>query len=92
MQATSPFVIGIAAYVAIKTIYRLYFHQLARFPGPKLAAATHWYEGYIEVVQKRPYGEEIDRMHKKYGKLTLCSQFLVIGHANLLRHRPNRQN
>ena len=64
----SAFLYSLLAYVTFKWIYRLFFHPLARFPGPKLAAATHLYEGYYDVVKKGRYIFEVGKMHEKYGK------------------------
>lgn len=47
--------------------YRLTLHPLAKFPGHKLAAATHWYEGYYDIVKKGRYIFEIGKMHELYG-------------------------
>ncbi|KAL8955368.1 MAG: hypothetical protein Q9183_006680, partial [Haloplaca sp. 2 TL-2023] len=51
-------------------IYRLFFHPLARFPGPKLAAATRWYDFYFNVIKAKRKGghfaEEIRKMHQIY--------------------------
>ncbi len=52
-------------------VYRLYFHPLARIPGPRLASATQWYEFYYDVL-KWPGGQywlEVDKMHERYGKV-----------------------
>lgn len=49
-------------------IYRLYFDPLAKFPGPKLAALTLWYEFYYDVVKRGRYTFEIAELHKRYGQ------------------------
>lgn len=62
---------GVAAYLLYfvgLVIYRLYFSPIARFPGPKIAAATGWYEFYYDCWLNGKYIFEIEAMHKKYGK------------------------
>lgn len=54
-------------------IYRLYFHPLAHFPGPKIAAATYLYEGGWDYFGKGAYIHQIERMHQKYGQWLLPS-------------------
>ncbi|KAL3422991.1 Trichodiene oxygenase 7 [Phlyctema vagabunda] len=58
-----------ATWLIGRISWRLFFHPLARFPGPKLAAATHWYEGYYDIVKKGQYTFEIGKMHQKYGPI-----------------------
>ena len=66
--AALPAVVGIwFAYLVGITLYRLVFHPLAKFPGPKLAALSKWYEFYYEVVLQGQFTFKIDEMHKIYG-------------------------
>lgn len=55
-------------YIIIGSIYRLYFTSLARYPGPRLAALTFWYEFYYDVVCKGRYSWKIQELHERYGR------------------------
>ena len=57
-------------YWIIKVIYRLYFHPLAKFPGPKLAGATYLYELYYDLYpHKLRYLWQIEKLHQRYGPI-----------------------
>jgi hypothetical protein len=56
-------------YLIGGAIYRLYFHPLSRFPGPKIAAVTGWYETYHDLIRRGMFVWKIQEMHEKYGKL-----------------------
>ncbi|PGG99851.1 hypothetical protein AJ79_08403 [Helicocarpus griseus UAMH5409] len=60
-------------YVAGGLIYRLYISPLSKFPGPKLAAATLWYEFYYDAVLKGQYTFKIQELHKRYGPIVRVS-------------------
>ncbi|OGE49760.1 hypothetical protein PENARI_c020G06576 [Penicillium arizonense] len=55
------------AYNLVMIIYRLHFHSLSRFPGPRLAAATGLYEIYFSAWGPGFFENEIDQMHQRYG-------------------------
>ena len=57
------------AYVVFSAIYRLYFHPLSRFPGPRVAALTRWYEFYYDVIKPGQFIWKIESLHKRYGTL-----------------------
>ncbi|KAI0380853.1 cytochrome protein [Hypomontagnella monticulosa] len=58
-------------YVTVSVVYRIYFHPLAKFPGPKLAAATGFYETYFDFAL-RPGGlfiHQVKKLHDIYGPI-----------------------
>lgn len=66
---------GIVLYCIAGVVYRLYLSPLAKFPGPKLAAATLWYEAYYDVIKKGQYTLKIRELHKQYGELKMIDSF-----------------
>lgn len=60
-------------YLVWVACYRLYLSPIAKFPGPKLAAVTFWYELYHDVVRPGKYTWEIAKMHEQYGKISLIT-------------------
>ncbi|RYO91541.1 hypothetical protein DL764_008276 [Monosporascus ibericus] len=65
----------VAVYFATLVIYRLFLHPLARFPGPRLAAISRWYEAYYDVVKNGQYTFKIAELHKKYGPIIRISPY-----------------
>ncbi|KAH7135134.1 cytochrome P450 [Dendryphion nanum] len=53
-------------YLVTKYTYRLFFHPLAHFPGPKLAAATTLHGVYWDIFQSGLV-KELPKLHEKYG-------------------------
>ena len=49
-------------------VTRLYFHPLSKFPGPRIAALTRWYEFYHDVLRDGTYVKYYPELHKKLGK------------------------
>ncbi|PGH08703.1 hypothetical protein AJ80_07824 [Polytolypa hystricis UAMH7299] len=57
---------------SVLVIKRLYFHPLRHFPGPKLAAATYYYEVYFDWFRGPFKGSNefhLRELHKKYGPI-----------------------
>lgn len=79
----------IVLYYATVALYRLYLHPLARFPGPKLAAVTRWYEGYYDLYHSGQYTFKIAELHKQYGKEDLVPAFRSV--PSLLTHTLREQ-
>jgi hypothetical protein len=47
--------------------YNVYLHPLARFPGPKLAAASKYWLFYQEFVKGVSLSDVRDELHAQYG-------------------------
>ncbi|RAL13759.1 cytochrome P450 [Aspergillus homomorphus CBS 101889] len=56
-------------YVVTLVVYRLTLSPLARFPGPRLAAATGLYEAYYQVVKDGIFTWKINSLHGQYGPI-----------------------
>ncbi|RAL16880.1 cytochrome P450 [Aspergillus homomorphus CBS 101889] len=69
MAALAVFGCSIALYLVLRSIYRVYFHPLSKIPGPKLAAITHGYEFYFNVIKGGLFIWEIERLHQVYGPI-----------------------
>ncbi|EGN98958.1 hypothetical protein SERLA73DRAFT_181706 [Serpula lacrymans var. lacrymans S7.3] len=55
------------SYLVIGAVWKLYFHPLANFPGPKLAALTRLYQAYYDIVKDGSLVNHLWILHRKYG-------------------------
>ena len=55
------------AYTFYGVVYRLYLSPIAKFPGPRLAAVSLWYEFYYDVIKDGQYTWKIAELHEQYG-------------------------
>ncbi|KAI1258583.1 putative benzoate 4-monooxygenase cytochrome P450 [Xylariaceae sp. FL1019] len=63
---------GVAVLVALYSIglvaYRLFFHPLRKFPGPKYLAASTWYEAIVDIAY-HDFPERLAKVHEEYGPI-----------------------
>lgn len=59
---------GLAIYVVSCIIYDLFWHPLASFPGPFVAAVTPLYKAYVDLVAKSSLVHTLEKLHSQYGK------------------------
>jgi hypothetical protein len=83
-------VLGATAFYFLSLgFYRLFLSPLAKFPGPKLAAVSGWYELYYDVIKsKGKYIFEIEKMHDKYGEYNRLMRILSEYETYLIMQDP----
>ncbi|KAL6246705.1 hypothetical protein RBB50_006012 [Rhinocladiella similis] len=69
VQGCVTLVLAVSAWVVLHATYNVYFHPLAAFPGPRLAAATSLYKAYIDVVAKTGFVQALEKLHAQYGNV-----------------------
>lgn len=66
-QLSLAAVAAFAFFFLTKYIYRVTFHPLAAFPGPRLAALTNLYGASYDLHPYRSYCKQFPDLHEKYG-------------------------
>jgi hypothetical protein len=62
-------------YTSFTLFRRLFYSPIAGFPGPKLAAATFWYEFYYDIVCGGKYIWKIKSLHEQYGPIVRINPY-----------------
>ncbi|OGE47656.1 hypothetical protein PENARI_c039G08849 [Penicillium arizonense] len=78
------FTISLGLVLFFTTIYRLFFHPLRKFPGPRLAAITQWYQFYHDVILGGKYLSMIPGFEATYD-----SKIIRIGPNTLHINNPD---
>ncbi|CRG84223.1 Trichodiene oxygenase [Talaromyces islandicus] len=60
---------GYASYIIYNLLYNLFWHPLASFPGPTIAAVTPLYKAYIDLVAKSSFVHALEKLHSQYGDI-----------------------
>jgi hypothetical protein len=59
------------AWAFSTAFYNVYFHPLAHFPGPRLAAASKFWLAYQEFIRGVSLSDVRDELHATYGETSL---------------------
>ncbi len=71
IQSLAIVAVAYVVYAGFRTIYRLFFHPLSSFPGPRLAAATESYETWYDVFMHGEMLRHGQKLHEQYGRALL---------------------
>ena len=68
LEALAAISVLLVLRACVIVIWRLCFHPLAKFPGPKLAAASRLYEFWYQGIKEFEFQSRVKAMHKVYGE------------------------
>lgn len=57
--------VEVTIYAVCQSIYLLFYHPLANYPGPRIAAISNAFYAYIWMGGRYPF--EIEKLHNQYG-------------------------
>lgn len=57
----------VIAYAVYTVTYNVYFHPLAKFPGPPIARTTIYWKAYVECIANRSFCHVLVELHARYG-------------------------
>ncbi|KAF5357171.1 hypothetical protein D9756_006863 [Leucocoprinus leucothites] len=67
LDATIYPLIAFGTGSTLLALYRLYFHPLAKYPGPALAALSDYYVAYYDLWMGGGLVKQLEKLHKTYG-------------------------
>lgn len=73
LEALRLLILSWLLYNVTTVIYNLYFHPLARFPGPRLAAASDCWQAYVEVIKEECLSKKLLDLHARYGMYMIAA-------------------
>jgi hypothetical protein len=68
-DAATYLAVGWGIGVTILVLYRLYFHPLAKYPGPVFAAVSDYYLAYYDLWMNGGIVTQLEKLHAAYGKV-----------------------
>ncbi|KAF2113058.1 putative benzoate 4-monooxygenase cytochrome P450 [Lophiotrema nucula] len=77
LGAVACLLFAAACLTSLKAIQRLWFHPLAKVPGPWYAAISSFYEFWWDCPQAGRYWVKIEEMHKNYGPIVRINPWEV---------------
>lgn len=77
LQKAGIALVLVGIYLVGQIVYRLFFSPIAHIPGPKIAAASFWYQFYWDVIKQGRYVWKIKELHELYGPIVRINPYEV---------------